>query len=178
RGPATTSGQPLPKFFSGEPQSYSPSSDLFDPPHVLTAAPSPTNHHCRHHHGGNRCHPAGASPFADHISAMHRHPIITTTPTPAAAASSPPAPPLHHHTTETTPPPQPSSRQLHLLATTNTSRHRNHHSNTGGFPAAAAAVAGCGWQISHHRHGEAYTNPELSPIFPCMVVTSTFLQNI
>nr|GFA62054.1 hypothetical protein [Tanacetum cinerariifolium] len=46
------------------------------------------------------------------------------------------------------------------------------------FPAAAVAVTGCGWQISHHRRGGAYTNPDLSPIFPCMVVTSTVLRNM
>nr|GFA43877.1 hypothetical protein [Tanacetum cinerariifolium] len=33
---------------------------------------------------------------------------------------------------------------------------------------AFPAMAGCGWQISHHHHGGAYTNPDLSPIFPCM----------
>nr|GEU68739.1 homeodomain-like protein [Tanacetum cinerariifolium] len=36
------------------------------------------------------------------------------------------------------------------------------------FPATTAVVAGCGWLISHHRRGGAYTNPDLLLAFPCM----------
>nr|GFD50183.1 hypothetical protein [Tanacetum cinerariifolium] len=46
------------------------------------------------------------------------------------------------------------------------------------FPATASIVASCGWQISHHRRGGAYTNPDLLLAFPCMVVTSIYLRNI
>nr|GEY98924.1 hypothetical protein [Tanacetum cinerariifolium] len=39
---------------------------------------------------------------------------------------------------------------------------------TAATAAAFPAVAGCGWKISHHHRGGAYTNPDLLFAFPCM----------
>nr|GFB61592.1 hypothetical protein [Tanacetum cinerariifolium] len=91
-------------------------------------------------------------------------------------------PPPHHHCLSVTrhraPPPVASTAD-----TTNTAHHRptvyaTTAATSTAFPAAAAAVAGCGWPFGHHRRGGAYTNLDLSPIFPCMVVTSPVLRNI
>nr|GEV90843.1 putative reverse transcriptase domain-containing protein [Tanacetum cinerariifolium] len=48
----------------------------------------------------------------------------------------------------------------HGSYTTNTTTNATTAATTAAFPAAAAAVAGCGWQISHHRHDGAYTKSD------------------
>nr|GEY29113.1 hypothetical protein [Tanacetum cinerariifolium] len=73
-----------------------------------------------------------------HLAVHHNTTLLPPVITSTAAALRQPAP-LH----------QPPPWQLHHLHQPPPPRH----SNSDAFPAAAAAMAGCGWQISHHRHG-------------------------
>nr|GEX26864.1 hypothetical protein [Tanacetum cinerariifolium] len=90
-------------------------------------------------------------PPADTTNTEHHH-LVT-------------APPRqnHHHRSHRAPPPWllPSYKQPTPTAATTTA-------TAAAFPTAVVAVAGCGWQISHHRRGGAYTNPDLFLAFPCM----------
>nr|GEU62174.1 hypothetical protein [Tanacetum cinerariifolium] len=116
---------------------------------------------------------------------MHRrdHPYRRPAATMAAAAANTaattysvtPSPPSPHHGSHRLTPPPPLPLPYHLLLphchqptpltpTTATTTA----ATTAAFPAAAAAVAGCGWKISHHRRGGAYTNPNLLLAIPCM----------
>nr|GEX67927.1 hypothetical protein [Tanacetum cinerariifolium] len=126
-----------------------------------------------HHHSSRCCHPP--SPPSPHHNRHHYHHPCRTPKLPPSPWQ--PAPPLANHrclhnhaaTTTAAPPLPPSPRHhhhhptIHVTATTTAA-------TAAAFPAAAtvAAVAGCRWQISHQRHGGAYTNPDLLLTFPCM----------
>nr|GEU59769.1 hypothetical protein [Tanacetum cinerariifolium] len=100
-----------------------------------------------------------------HRLSPHHTTTDTTNPTPAAihhrsSISTATASKPRSHTT--TSPPWQRSLPLH---------HHDHptvHATTSATSAAFPAVAGCGWQISHHRRGGAYTTFDLEFTFPCM----------
>nr|GFB14962.1 hypothetical protein [Tanacetum cinerariifolium] len=151
-------GQPPPpeifpvKFFRQTPK-YSPSSRSIQP---------------------TTCNTTYTLAAAGHHLHRRRPTTAGTTTTPPPLVTTPPAAILNQLTTE--PPTSPAAATMAAAAAyaaTFTTATPLTPATTAGatatavaFPAAAAAVAGCGWQNSHHRRGGANINLSIScPLF-------------